>query len=256
MIQMRDKNKNKEYFEGYLSKSIERHHKRAEKIQAQNLEEEKVVTLNHMMIGSLIGRIKAIYSSGLEIEQMTPLLIEAIDISSLSWPGNRKFIGSEGVELDQYSLGTYDEMLWMLSLGYLLDIPTEHFEKLVYIIDQDQVKDKLFEFIISAKIQTRSNLEQESYKNGWKIFGKMREATEVVDKAKAESLIKVFLEKEWYKEHKNVGWYGNHKGKHDTYSGYWCFEAAAVVAIKGLNDTSFRDNEYYPKDLVDYFRKS
>jgi hypothetical protein len=40
----------------------------------------------------------------------------------------------------------------------------------------------------------------------------------------------------------------------DWYYGRWSFEAAAVVAIKGLDDASFRDNPYYPKDLVDYYR--
>ncbi|MEM6379169.1 MAG: PoNe immunity protein domain-containing protein, partial [Bacteroidota bacterium] len=229
---------------------------RVEKIHVQNLEEDKIVLLRHMMIGSLLGRIQAIYSSGFEMKEMVPMLIEAIDLSSLSWSGNRKFIGSEGVELDQYSLGTYDEMLWMLSLGYLLGISTEDFEKLVNIIDEDGIKDKLFEFIISTKIRTRSLLGQESYKNGWKLFGKLREAIGAKDKAQAESLIKGFLEKDWYKEHKNVGWYDNHKGKHDTYSGYWCFESGAIVAIMDLDDSSFRDNEYYPKDLVDYYREN
>jgi hypothetical protein len=39
-----------------------------------------------------------------------------------------------------------------------------------------------------------------------------------------------------------------------SYFGYWSFESAAIVAALGLDDSSFRDNEYYPKDLVDYFR--
>jgi hypothetical protein len=35
-----------------------------------------------------------------------------------------------------------------------------------------------------------------------------------------------------------------------AYSGYWCFEAAAVVKLLGIDDSSFRDNEYYPADLL------
>ena len=44
--------------------------------------------------------------------------------------------------------------------------------------------------------------------------------------------------------------YGLHKNVHDLYVGYWCFIAAAIVKIKDLDDSTFRDNKYYPKDLI------
>ncbi|MBK8927229.1 MAG: DUF1911 domain-containing protein [Crocinitomicaceae bacterium] len=79
-------------------------------------------------------------------------------------------------------------------------------------------------------------------------------AIEETDKSKSESLIKEFITKDWYKNHKDAGWYDSHKSKHNTYFGYWSFETAAIVVIKGLDDSSFRDCQYYPKDLVDYAR--
>jgi hypothetical protein len=37
-----------------------------------------------------------------------------------------------------------------------------------------------------------------------------------------------------------------------TYDGYWCYEAAAVVIVCGIDDESFRDHEYYPGELMSW----
>jgi hypothetical protein len=82
------------------------------------------------------------------------------------------------------------------------------------------------------------------------IFKTLREAVAEPDKAEASRLVEVFVRREWYKKHTGAGWHGSHKSAFDAYSGYWCFEAAAVVKIRGLDDSAFRDWKYYPKDLV------
>jgi hypothetical protein len=38
------------------------------------------------------------------------------------------------------------------------------------------------------------------------------------------------------------------------YVGHWCLEAAAAVAILGLDDASLRAHPHYPGDLVDFWR--
>ena len=192
---------------------------------------------------------------GLPVDSILKEYNEALDLISQFWAGNCKFVGNKNEVLDQYSLGNYDTMLWMLSLGYLLSIPEDRFLILVNAIDKDLVKDKIFEFIISAKIISRAKITEESYKYEWKLFGCLRNAIKTDDLSKASNLVKTFLEKEWYKEHKNSGWYENHKNRHNTYSGYWCFEAAAVVKILGLDDSSFATNKYYPKDLINFNKK-
>ena len=55
----------------------------------------------------------------------------------------------------------------------------------------------------------------------------------------------------WYKSNKSVAaWYDNHKGEDTGYVGYWCFEAALVVKLFNIDDSSFRSHVYYPADLV------
>jgi PoNe immunity proteins (PoNi), C-terminal/PoNe immunity protein (PoNi), N-terminal len=67
------------------------------------------------------------------------------------------------------------------------------------------------------------------------------------------------------REYLNV-WYGEKmdglsvKGTHLTegqadYVGYWCFEAAGVVAALDINDETFADHPHYPKDLVAFYRE-
>jgi hypothetical protein len=63
--------------------------------------------------------------------------------------------------------------------------------------------------------------------------------------------------KEWYAPlHEDEDWYNGHLSldKYYFYKGYWSFEAAAVVYLLDLDDTSLHHFLYYPKDLVAYAR--
>ena len=146
----------------------------------------------------------------------------------------------------------YAKMLQMLSLGYLLNISDQNFQILVDIIDRDNISDNLYEFIIKARFADRVQKRPEEYDTDQsvilKVYDKLRKATEQADKVEANKLVKQFLEKDFYHEHSNF--YEFHKKKYNAYYGYWSFEAAAVVKIMGLDDSSFIDNQYYPKDLV------
>lgn len=59
----------------------------------------------------------------------------------------------------------------------------------------------------------------------------------------------------WYASTKSAGWHRTHEildPDEPHYFGCWCVEAAAVVALLGLDDTSLRNDEYYPADLADF----
>jgi len=256
---MRDLKKDLQYFENYIKTELERINQFIYWIDSGRTPLERIKYVKSTITEIKIGLIFAIYSSGKSYEVLYKNIIDSISWISHNWNGFWKLKNSKGQELNQYILSAYDEMLWMLSLGFLLDIPNEEFQKLVNVIDKDGVKDNLFEFIIRAKLPNRKPIEKESYQEFFgvpKVFEKLRLAIKETDKTKAEMLIKEFITKEWYKNHKDAGWYNSHKSKHNTYFGYWSFETAAVVAIMDLDDSSFKDCEYYPKDLVDYYRKN
>jgi hypothetical protein len=50
-------------------------------------------------------------------------------------------------------------------------------------------------------------------------------------------------------------WRDCHRGPEGGgYFGYWCFETAGAVRVFVMDDSAFRDNVYYPKDLAAHKR--
>jgi hypothetical protein len=58
----------------------------------------------------------------------------------------------------------------------------------------------------------------------------------------------------WYNRMKPIYWHDNHEGAEGAYFGYWCFEAALVVMLFDVDDTSLREHAHYPADLVAHFK--
>ncbi|HCT4438984.1 TPA: DUF1911 domain-containing protein [Klebsiella aerogenes] len=66
----------------------------------------------------------------------------------------------------------------------------------------------------------------------------------------------------WYDGLRKTGYtyFGSHIRQHGdsrdccSFHGYWCFEAAAVAYLKGIDDTALHHYLYYPKDMVNYAR--
>lgn len=60
---------------------------------------------------------------------------------------------------------------------------------------------------------------------------------------------------EWYAASRREPYYESHtKGRDHSFLGYWSFEAAAVSYLLDIDDTGFRNHEFYPRDLADFAR--
>ena len=60
---------------------------------------------------------------------------------------------------------------------------------------------------------------------------------------------------EWYKASRREPYYDSHtKGRLHSYLGYWSFEAAAIAVELDIDDSSFRDKQFYPAELADFGR--
>jgi hypothetical protein len=147
----------------------------------------------------------------------------------------------------------------MLSIGYLLKVEDNKFNKLVEILDRFTVRDLIYETIIRAKIPTRPKIEEESYKlildMPW-VYEKLRRAihenNDEYGNESAAEYIRCFIEEDFYSRHKEFSFYDHHKSKSNIYYGYWSFESAAIAAILGAETSSFINNKYFPKDMYDY----
>ena len=60
--------------------------------------------------------------------------------------------------------------------------------------------------------------------------------------------------KSWYNQSRKLPWFSYHTRNAYRYSGYWCVEAAMVCVLLDIDDSGFRDNEFYPAELADYAR--
>jgi hypothetical protein len=138
--------------------------------------------------------------------------------------------------------GQYDISIWLLSLGLLCEIELSEFDKICQVLRRDKVKDALIEKIIIHKLgswhtNTATVIQKHPYEKALSL--------------NSTSDIKYYLDKVWYKGHSDAAWQDIHKSKKvNHYFGYWAWETAAIVKIKGIDDSSLKDQLYYPYDAV------
>ena len=146
-----------------------------------------------------------------------------------------------------HSNSGYDEMLWALSIGVLLEIDETTFDKLVDLVKKDDPEDYLIDYLIQSrhpewKIRINYNFPRP--------YGFTRKIIEEENSEKAVSLLKEYLTKRWYQGCRDEGWYDLHKYNLDNYYGYWSFESGALCKLKGLDDKELEGLSYFPYDLV------
>lgn len=251
---MRDKFKDKNYFERFIKYSTKSRKESLKQIQNGIIPKERIFIVKGSLADATVNLLISKYSSGYKLESLIDDYSKASQLIYDSWQGTGSWkIKKDDHIFNQYGFGAYQKMLEMLSIGYLLDIPNDKFQLLVNVIDRDEVKDKLFEFIISAKSTDRQPIESESYQRYFGIpeaYSRLRNIIDLPNEEEAAEQMDMYLKKDWYNIQKETGVKDLHNSRYDIYYGYWSFEAAAVVKILGLDDSTFINNQYYPKDLV------
>ena len=176
-------------------------------------------------------KIECFYSLGEPIQIMHPIFKESVENFSQGW--------SEDYQ-------GYPLLLQMISLGILLEVPEAEHQKIkefIYKTHHSNIEtiwkpDNLIFFLMG---------DAKNKRKGDKPYEKLYEITQL-PKLEAEKAIKDYLEV-WYSLHQTDPWYNTHL-RDSGYSGYWAWEVAAVVKVMKLNDSSFKDNPYYPYDMV------
>ncbi|GAA4273752.1 PoNe immunity protein domain-containing protein [Aquimarina gracilis] len=252
---MRDIVKDINYFEKFIIEKNDLIALNEQALLSGKVTENKVERAKFRNFGFRLETLVAKYSKGDPIVNLKESISEIIKHLPAEWgPTNTKVkekVGKEIVYLDQYMLEPYERMLRILSLAYLLDVSDTDFETVVGIIDRDNIRDNLYEFIIKVRLPNRIQKKDAGYAPKsvvFKVYKNLHEAVVQSDLSKATKYVGQFLEKDFY--HKHTGFYDAHKSKVDLYYGYWSFESAAVTKIMALNDSNFRDHQYYPKDLA------
>lgn len=197
------------------------------------------------------------YTAGrpiVDLKAQLPEIIERFDVYIQHEVSPRSKNPRENVAdtLEITQLDAYVYVFWLLALCRLLGYPG-FIPTVIGWVDKthkyNRGRDGLFENVVLALTGTRVEaprvlLHPEPYRP-------LARAT-VAAPEERPALAKEFVEG-WYKGMKPTYWYSAHTD--GLYFGYWCLEAALVTVLWDIDDSSYRDNLVYPKDLVDYARE-
>nr|WP_306153516.1 MULTISPECIES: PoNe immunity protein domain-containing protein [unclassified Pseudomonas] len=117
------------------------------------------------------------------------------------------------------------------------------------------VRDGLLERLVAPFIPGRGTPPDTAtrhlpYRKLFKVFDAAPE--------KRPALIAKYLD-EWYHASRREPYIDQHALENRTdhyFYGYWSWEAAAVTWLLNIDDSSYRDKPFYPRDLVDFARRT
>ncbi|WP_250533222.1 PoNe immunity protein domain-containing protein [Caballeronia sp. AZ10_KS36] len=188
-----------------------------------------------------------------ELEQLLPTVIANIRtfIDNKISPRSETPPRNEADTLEITQLDAYVYVFWLLALSKLMK-HDEFIPQIMKWVDKtatfNRGRDILFKNVVQALTGSHVHCEKTLFHPiPYKPLGR---ATDVPPDQRA-AYVKEFVES-WYKGMKPTYWHGSHTG--GLYFGYWCLEAALVTVLFDIDDSSYRDDIVYPKDLVDWYR--
>lgn len=150
-----------------------------------------------------------------------------------------------GTPLDLRQMAQYQTALQFLSIGILMNAPSEHLGPLATRLigsGQDAVIDRLLQAIASDLEPTDALLHPDPYTN-------LISGAQQAQPLQQRNDITRFLRR-YYATLEGVVWYDSHLTPDAGFFGYWSFELAVFVKRYKLDDRPFADNIFYPRDLT------
>ena len=217
------------------------------KLMIDNPEPNFKMNLVYLLLKKYLERkFECIYSMGYPIASLLPLYQECIDALAL-YKSHPK---AKNVFFNGY-VDEYINALELVSWGILLNVPQPLFEKTVELIDSEGQTDALLDRLIQIRLPRRRSSQQLAFS---KFYGGFYQA--LLREPVAPVAVGQYLTV-WYDTClKQTATYDIHKqGDESSFAGYWCWEAAALSYGLGIDDGSYQDFRYYPKDMVVYARQ-
>lgn len=194
------------------------------------------------------------YSAGAEIELLGTVWPHALTWAEEYAEFSHRFNQSPeayGRVVAHVALRTED--YWIVALRLvcfgLLTGHAREMPRVMAILDYANAeKDGLIERLVSPFVPGRNSppdtcTRHLPYRKLLKVF--------TSEEAKRRSLMARYLD-EWYEASRREPYVSQHE-RHN-FTGYWSWEAAAVTWLLNIDDSSYRNKPFYPRDLVDYAR--
>ena len=180
-----------------------------------------------------VNSIVTMYSMGIELECIQQDYLQTIKAMQGSWT----------------PYGDYIKMLWLLSIGIMLEYDDNVIHELLMLIDKKEVKDHVYDVLLNYRFPKRMKLADCVF--DYVPYRAILEVSNLAktDKVQAVKRLEKYLKREWYRGHSEYAWHDDHKYGiiHD---GYWSFESGALVKVLGLDDSNLKGLPYYPYDMV------
>jgi hypothetical protein len=144
-------------------------------------------------------------------------------------------------------LSAYETVFTFLAIMIGVGCSQEHVRSLLKVTG-DAGQDRFFDRVAAHFDPGRTIGKEIKISQHYRLLVSAMDA-QAVDQAK---LVSEFLEGWFSKVYLKNGGFETHNG--DAYTGYWSYEAAAVVMICGIDDSSFRDHKHYPDQLLAHYR--
>lgn len=192
------------------------------------------------------------YSAGVPVAELSSLLQESLD----HWESYAKLHVEfhESEESDGHlvpHIDLFDKDYWealQLVCFSILFGRTDLLARVMKLLEyENDQPDALLEDLVRPFLPGRKKSEvytrQLPYRKTKKIVAAAPD--------KRPALMSKYLD-EWYAASRREPYFERHKS--DYFPGYWSLEAAAITAVLGIDDASYRDKRFYPRDLVDFWR--
>ncbi len=230
------------YLSSFLLEAQESIIRIKDKLASNQVTQDRVPSIKRFLFSNMLHVTIARYSIGGTKEEVKKDLLAAISFADKAWA-----YPDDDPQYSAFLFDWYSKAIWLVSLASLLKLTPAETKPILTVLDNSKDTDWLLEFMARSIDPARSIAGSLVFPT---VYGSLKEAVEEKDPIKASALVKRYLEKEWYQKHRQAYWHDIHKSAHTVFFGYWSFEAAAVVKIAGIDDGSFQDNQYYPKDLL------
>jgi hypothetical protein len=209
------------YFDEYIFSQEERIEKFKKVLESLNkTDEDKIKQCKNYLSGFYLDLINAKYSLGLQKDVIN------IDVNELF---------NYVCEVD-----SYNDMVNYLSLAIIFDINQK---KIKNIMQCDKYDDKLI-YELKRHVFRENNQYEKTplkYPDHYKIF------CDFIDNKIMKSEFIEFMDNQWYDTCKECSFYDSHKNDKRTYTGYWCWLAAAIIKMKSIKDIS---GIYIPTEVI------
>ncbi|GAA0398509.1 hypothetical protein GCM10009133_04180 [Cocleimonas flava] len=268
---MRDKLKPREWFDDILNLKQQYTHNTDKIAVYKKVNEDPTKPRNFAALtggytNDYIEDITYMYSRGDDLSLLEKRALEAIDryvwvaeeIKKQGYMGKTYFYPGKLVSPHRI-LSLYTLLSWFICFG----INKDKISKIAPFLAPES-EDRLLDVVLSRFQQDRKISNISGNPETFTLLDQIIDA----DENKRITLVELYL-KDWGKllsNLKGLGSLGIHRQKqltnktlykelevkNATYKGFWAWEVALVVKFFDIDDTTFRDNEYYPDDLVHF----